>query len=695
VPERSRHQAHRWTRKAVRRVLTALASLAGACFIGTLGWTLTKASFSDGRERDARELSRLGRILDSTGQALARLSYDLPFVSRPMERPPEISVIYLDEQSARTLGQPNGEINRHFHAQLIRRLTREHARAVFFDIVFPGPAQDPDADRDLAAAMEENGHVFIGGALEIEEGEGAYQERTVPPVAVLRKAAAAWGLLVLRPVDPDNGVRQIYTGTDLVPSSTWRTAIKLGAPAIKDSDRAAGIRWLNYYGPSGCFPSYSIGRALSSDLPEGTFRDKIVCVGPRGTLSSLSALKDEFYSPFTRVGYPFTPGLEVHATILLNLLRGDWLSRLAGARELWLSTAVGLLLGAALPLFRPLLSLAAASFAIVVVLTLQFYLLQAHRVWFAWGVPVLVEVPFALGWAVIVRYFIEERRRSALRKAFAHYLSPEMADQISDSDFDLRPGGKLVEATIVFTDLQGFTLLSEQLDNPQLLAEVLNAYFTTITEHVFQNRGTIIKYIGDAVLAAWGPPLASKDHALEAVLAAWQMHQASGQEIMGHQLITRVGINTGQVLAGNLGSDFRFDYTVIGDAVNFASRIESLNKQLGTQVLLAEATHARLDGRFLTRRLGSFRVAGKTKAAGIFELLGPASAPSPAWLDAFTRALTAYESGDFAASRKCLLETITLRGGEDGPARFYLQQLDLLGDAPPAEWSGVIELHSK
>ncbi|HEY2344205.1 MAG TPA: adenylate/guanylate cyclase domain-containing protein, partial [Chthoniobacteraceae bacterium] len=404
---------------------------------------------------------------------------------------------------------------------------------------------------------------------------------------------------------------------------------------------------------------------------------------------------DEFYTPYTRVGFPFTPGVEVHATILLNLLRGDWLTRLSAPRELWLSVVFGILLGGALPLFRPSLSVLAALVGLGAILALQFYLLQAHRVWFAWGVPALVATPLALGWAVLVRYFIEERRRTALRKAFAHYLSPEMADQISDSDFDLRPGGKLVEATIVFTDLEGFTRLSEELADPQRLAEVLNAYFTNITRHVFENRGTIIKYIGDAVLAVWGPPLAEKDHALNAVLAAWQMHEASGEKVLGHQLVTRLGVNTGEVLAGNLGSDFRFDYTIIGDAVNFASRIESLNKQLGTQVLLAESTHARLQGKFKTRRLGSFRVAGKTQAAAIFELLGPADQESPAWLATFAQALAAYEAADFAAARKLLLETIEQRGGADGPAQFYLQQLDFVDQAEPGEWSGVIELHSK
>src|SRR5205085_6306726 len=132
------------------------------------------------------------------------------------------------------------------------------------------------------------------------------------------------------------------------------------------------------------------------------------------------------------------------------------------------------------------------------------------------------------------------------------------------------------------------------------------AYFTNTTQHVVENQGTIIKYIGDAVLAVWGAPLPDAEHPIKATRAAWRMHLASGKEVLGHKLITRVGIHTGEVLAGNLGSAYRFDYTVIGDAVNFAARLEALNKILGTRILISDATVSQLKGEFITRRLGEF-----------------------------------------------------------------------------------------
>src|SRR5262249_18520246 len=152
---------------------------------------------------------------------------------------------------------------------------------------------------------------------------------------------------------------------------------------------------------------------------------------------------------------------------------------------------------------------------------------------------------------------------------------------------DLSLGGKEVEATVMFTDLEGFTKMSESLP-PKEVSRVLTSYFNLTTRAILEQDGTIIKYIGDAVMAVWGAPLTDPKHAQRAVLAAWGMHQAGLQEIEGRRLRTRIGINTGLVLAGNLGSTFRFDYTLIGDTTNFASRLEGLNKYLGTDILISE-----------------------------------------------------------------------------------------------------------
>ncbi|HEY2801790.1 MAG TPA: adenylate/guanylate cyclase domain-containing protein, partial [Chthoniobacterales bacterium] len=320
-----------------------------------------------------------------------------------------------------------------------------------------------------------------------------------------------------------------------------------------------------------------------------------------------------------------------------------------------------------------------------------------ERLWFAWLIPAAVQVPFGLAWAVGSQYLFESRRRKELRKAFGYYLSPEMADLIADSDFDLRPGGKVVEVTVIFTDLESFTSLSEGLD-PAEVSSILIDYFEQTTRCILKNRGTIIKYIGDAVMAAWGAPIDEPAHAIRAAEAACDLHCMTEMNVRGKRLRTRIGVNSGQALAGNLGSSFRFDYTMIGDTINFASRLESLNKYLNTQVLISESVHQQLGTKFITRRLGEFRVAGKTKSVIIHELLCRCEEEKGErnWIEAFERGLDRFRAADFAPAMESMLRVQQLRGCADGPAEFYLRKISALGGKTrPEDWKGVIELSEK
>jgi len=291
---------------------------------------------------------------------------------------------------------------------------------------------------------------------------------------------------------------------------------------------------------------------------------------------------------------------------------------------------------------------------------------------------------------------LESRRRRELRNAFGFYLSPQMADKIANSDFDLQPGGEIVEATVLFTDLENFTTLSEDLD-PSEVSAILIAYFEQTTRCILEKKGTIIKYVGDAVMAAWGAPIAESAHAMSAVEAACDLRALTQIEVHGRQLRTRVGINSGKVLAGNLGSSFRFDYTMIGDTTNFASRLESLNKYLGTQILISEAVREQLNSKFSTRRLGEFRVAGKAHSVIIHELLGRASAHSEerAWIEAFEAGLDAFRVGKFSDAAELMNRVGQLRGGSDGPAAFYLRKIAILRGQDLKNWNGIIELSEK
>jgi adenylate cyclase len=634
----------------------------------------------------------------SFAEPLLRLSYDLPFLWRAPLDTHEVVLIYIDEYSAKQLNQPLDDVwNRALHAPLLDRLTEDKARLVFYDIVFDQPARDPAADAAFAESIRRSGRVILGAALDLKERQGVRSESISAPIKPLRKAAAGWGILAFRPVDPDYGVRRIYFGNSVRSTASWEAAKSLGAKITHETRDTLGPHWVNYYGPRDSFAAVSIAQALTPHgVPPDFFKDKIVLIGGQVAVGGLKVGRDEFATPYSRSNRQFTPGVEIHATILLNLLRGDWLNRMAVNRETALIVFIGLFAGG-LCFLRPFPAALLAVIASAGIACGALLLVWHERIWSAWLIPLAIQIPFGLVWSVGSQYLLESRRRKELRKAFGFYLSPQMADLIADSDFDLHPGGKVVEATVIFTDLESFTTISEDLD-PAEVSALLIAYFEQTTRCILKNKGTIIKYVGDAVMAAWGAPIDEPAHAICATEAACDLRCLSEIEVQGKKLRTRVGVHSGKVLAGNLGSSFRFDYTMIGDTTNFASRLESLNKYLGTQVLISEAVRAQLGSRFITRRLGEFQVAGKTHSVIIHELFCRSAAQKGerAWIEVFEAGLDDFRKGEFASAAELMKRTCELRASSDGPAEFYLRRIAKLSQREKAEnWDGIIELSEK
>jgi len=629
-------------------------------------------------------------------QSVARLSYDLPFVFRSTLDTHEVTLVYLDEPSARQLNQPlDDKWDRRLYVRLLDRLSEEKARLVFFDILFDSSSTDPTVDLAFADAIQRSKVVIIGGSIGLAEQMGLVAEKRVfPPLKIFRSAAAGWGLLTLTPLDPDYELRRLLSQVDNVPTGDWKAAQILGAT----TGLSRGIQgWINYYGPRTSFSSVGFAQAISPDgIPPGYFADKIVLVGSRFTAGYIAAGRDEFATPYSRWNRQFSPGLEVHATALLNWLHHDWITRMPEKWETLLIVCFGLVAGA-LTLLRPSIAALVTACAALAVACCAFWSVWEHRVWFNWLVSSGIQLPFGLALSVGSQYLLEARRRKALRKAFGFYLSPEMADKIANSDFDLTPGGKVVEATVIFTDLENFTTLSENLD-PTEVSKILIAYFEQTTRCILENKGTIIKYIGDAVMAAWGAPIEEPAHAVRAAEAACDLRCLSEMNVHGKQLRTRVGVNSGNVLAGNLGSSFRFDYTMIGDTTNFASRLESLNKYLSTQVLISDSVRQQLGDKFVTRRLGEFRVAGKTRSVKIHELICRRDGQQPDydWIQIFEQGLDAFRGGDFQRARALVQNTQEMRGCADGPSQFYLRKIDALqAKVPPTDWAGVVEFTEK
>lgn len=635
----------------------------------------------------------------SFGETLTRTSFDLPIVWRATLDTHEIVLVYLDEESAKQLNQPLDDVwNRSLHVPLLERLTKEGARLIVYDIIFDTPSVDPAKDEAFANALQSSGKVILGGGVEtVQPMSGVKQERILAPIKLLRKAAAGWGLMAFKPVDADYAVRQLYPGTSEIPTGTWKAAEVLGAPATREPREAKVQRWINYYGPRNTFSSINLAQALDPQgVPPGFFKDKIVMVGGRPAVGHLAVSREEFGTPYSRGAHQFTLGLEIHATVLLNLLRGEWLTRLPENQETLVIILAGLVAGL-MGGVRPILAVLSTLIASFAIAALAFWCVWHQHVWFDWMVPAAVQMPLGLAWSVGSQYLLESRRRKELRRAFGFYLSPEMADKIADSDFDLKPGGKVVEVTVIFTDLESFTKMSENLD-PEEVSGILTSYFGQTTKCILDNKGTIIKYIGDAVFAAWGAPIDEPQHAKRAAEAACDLRCLSELEVRGKTLRTRIGIHSGKVVAGNLGSSYRFDYTMVGDAVNFASRLESLNKYLSTQVLISDAVRQQIGDGFITRQLGEFRVAGKANSVIIHELLCRCDAESGEknWIETFEDALGKFRAGEFEAARISLNRTREIRGGADGPSEFYLRKISSLeANGHREDWTGIVELSEK
>jgi adenylate cyclase len=317
-------------------------------------------------------------------------------------------------------------------------------------------------------------------------------------------------------------------------------------------------------------------------------------------------------------------------------------------------------------------------------------------------IPAVIQLPIAYVSSLAWYYLTTVRERERIRRAFSFYLSPDMIQRIAADPDSLNLGGEELVATALFTDIKGFTPIAEGLSAPETAA-LLNRYFSGVTAHIFESGGTLIKYIGDAVFAIWGAPLRSEDHAVQACRAALAMarHQEPVEAAGGPAgtLITRIGVHTGSMLVGNLGSSQRFDYTAIGDAVNLASRLEGLNKPFGTRILVSGDTLSRTGERFTVRPLGRARVVGRGEPVEIFELLGTSGEPArpdQGALALFETARIHFVERRFQEAAAGFRECLSALEGHDGPSSFFLDRCARFEKDPPGgEWDGVVNFESK
>jgi adenylate cyclase len=455
---------------------------------------------------------------------------------------------------------------------------------------------------------------------------------------------------------------------------------------------------INYRGPERTYPYYSIVDVVQRRLPAGTFKDKIVLVG-----ASATGIGDLRTPPYGGITYP---GVEVHANAIDNMLNHQALIRGAAQElsDIALILFFGIPVGIWMALVAPRWMWFGLSFLVPLVLIDYGAFLRGW--WLNFSVPALTLVSNVL-LVSLYRALVEEKEKRRIRTAFGQYLSPEVIRRLLRNPKLVEP--KKTEITVMFSDIRGFTTISENLD-AQDLALFLNQYLSDMTGLVFEYQGTLDKYIGDAVMAFWGAPFEVDDHAASACNSALKMMQRVREmqrewQAQGKpQLDIGIGLNSGVASVGNMGSALRYGYTALGDTVNLSSRLEGLNKDYGTHIIVNETTYvATQKAEFVYRELDLIRVKGKTHPVVIYELIARPGEESAYGsfadvqlrLDQFSRGRTLYRNRRWEEAQR-VFQIMIDKWPDDGPARTYWKRCqEYLFDEPPSGWDGVFTMTHK
>lgn len=397
------------------------------------------------------------------------------------------------------------------------------------------------------------------------------------------------------------------------------------------------------------------------------------------------------------------PGVETHANVVDNLLRRDFLHRNVNEKHIMpVALAVlGIILTIMIAQFGALAGLLVSIFTAAAVLIADYKLLFLKGTVVSVGLP-LLQTAFSYMALTFYKYLTEERSKKELRQTFSKYVSPQIVEEVLKDPKNLELGGRKEHVTVFFSDVRDFTTISEQLD-PRALSDLLNSYLTPMTDLVFKNNGTLDKYMGDAIMAFFGAPVPMKDHAKWAARCALQ-HLAKLEELRAEyrkkglpDIDIGIGLNTGEASVGNMGSQTVRNYTVMGDTVNLASRLEGINKTYGTRIIVSEFTYAEIKDAFTCREVDWVRVKGKNKPVKIYELVCE-GAPEPnkaKALQLFQAGYELYHAQKFSEAI-AQFESALAVTPNDETAKIYIERCqEYLADPPPSDWDGVYVMKTK
>ena len=652
--------------------------------------------------------------------------------SRPA--PQKVVMFYVNEDSLRFM-EENGirwPWPRELQANALEFCRRGGAKAVIFDIFFSEDSvYGVDDDEAFAAGIRAGppSHFVLFLSKNEERPDPRIDEivrkSAVPlsplpawmpsqrsmqslPTERIVEEAAGFGNVQMPP-DDDGTYRRIWLiegqGGRAIPSIPlevsaattggreigWpeKRRLMFGETAVPlDAD---GRMMVNYYGGVNTFPSYPLAQVIASeaainsgtkpDIEPSVVKNKIVIIGV-----AAPGLYDLKPTPLARV----FPGPEVHATVIENLLTGDFISPFSTPAIVAVVLASGLLAAGGLAAIGSTAGMGAWLFGTLALITGAAFALFWRGVWMPLFAPAAAAGMASFG-MFVHRYLTEGRKKREIRRAFGQYLSPHVVGEIARDPERLKLGGALQEVSLFFSDIADFTSISEKTA-PEALVAKLNGYFSKTTRIIQEQGGTLDKYIGDAIMAFWGAPLPVADHAAKAIRSALRIQQA----LVGDEFATRIGIHTGTVLVGNIGSDIRFNFTAIGDSVNLASRLEGLNKKFGTRIIASETAISAAGPSIEKRRIGRVRVKGRGEPIGIFEPLGEAGdfgGLGEGACRSFDHAMELFDSAKFDEARR-EFDALAAEAG-DPTSKIYSVVCEGYTREPPQDFDGVITFTTK
>jgi len=688
--------------------------------------------------------SFLNRVVYSYG--------DFRFKLRGITKPnPNIVIVAIDEKSIDKIGR--WVWSRKIFSDVIKSISSYQPKVIAIDIVFSEPESNP-IDIAFGNTLKEANNVILGYFFRTSQNNTSTPEsikqlnrsnikiikyignRTVHSNDVfdsvelnmdeIGKAAKGVGFFNMIP-DIDGNFRSAqlligYKG-NVYPSLSLESVNKyLNTQLVLEqskigyeglflnnnfvpTNRSGQIK-INYYGPSNTFSTYSAVDVYEKRVSKDSLKDKIVFVG-----TTELGIYDVRSMPLD----PVFSGVEIQATVASNILDSKYLVDNIDTKvlDIFLIILYSLLLIIVLSQFdKTLYGIMFFLVLLITHLTTNYLFFSKLSIMLSGVFPT---ISIGLSYLVFETYrnLVVEKKSRYLKKAFSSYVSPDLVSQIIDDPDKLKLGGEKKEITILFSDIRGFTSLSERTD-PELLVSLLNEYLTPMTRIIVLNQGTLDKYIGDAIMAIFGAPVDVDRHSYNACISAVEMLE----ELIGinkkwsskklPNISIGVGINTGEAVVGNMGADIRFDYTAIGDSVNLASRLEGLNKFYGTNILISESTLLQFaeadyvnfnnsDEPFLVRKIDYVQVKGKKEPIKIYELINKSNElllNSEALL-LFDEVLGHYRNREFNKAQNILLSILD-KFPDDVPSKIYVERCkEYIKNPPDSDWNSVYEAKEK